>query len=229
MKHLELRPFLIKSFGEEWYNILQNHLHSDYFFNLGSKLKAEQTKYTVYPKQEDIFRAFRVTPFSLMKGVVLGQDPYHDSSATGLCFDNHYGMKISPSLTNILKELITDIPNPQVIQELEPWAEQGILMLNTALTVRQGEPNSHKEMWQIFTSTVLQEIAHRKDNLVWMMWGNQAQSYKRIIGNPTHSFICTSHPSPLGAYHGEIPFMGSKCFSKFNNELCKKNIEPIVW
>lgn len=138
-------------------------------------------------------------------------------------------MKISPSLTNILKELIADIPDPQVIQELEPWAEQGILMLNTALTVRQGEPNSHKEMWQIFTSTILQEIAYKKDNLVWMMWGNQAQYYKRLIDNKSHSFICTSHPSPLGAYHGEVPFMGSKCFSKFNNELIKKNIEPIIW
>lgn len=229
MKHLELRPFLIKSFGEEWYEVLQKHLHSDYFHMLGAKINAEQSKYTVFPENSNIFRAFRTTPFSSLKGVILGQDPYHDGSADGLCFSNKYGMKISPSLTNILKELIADIPEPQVIQELEPWAEQGILLLNTALTVRQGEPNSHKELWQIFTSTIIQEIAYKKDNLVWMMWGNQAQHYKQMIDNRTHSFVCTSHPSPLGAYHGEVPFIGSRCFSKFNNELIQKNIEPIVW
>lgn len=230
MKHLELTEFLRNSFGESWYDVLKDHLHSDYFYALGSKINEEESKYILYPSKENRFRAFRETPFNLLTSIIIAQDPYATASAAdGLCFSNSLVDKASPSLNNIFKELYEDIEEPSLDKDLSNWAKQGILMLNTALTVREGQPNSHKELWAIFTSTVIQTISEYKNDIVWMMWGNQAQYYKRIISNKTHGFVCTSHPSPLGAYHGDVPFIGSRCFSKFNNELRKRNKPEIIW
>jgi len=229
MKHIELAHFLIDSFGSEWYEILKDILHSDYFYQLGTILHEEQSKYTIYPSKKDRFRAFQETPFDKLKGIILGQDCYHDGSADGLCFSASLTDKRPPSLNNILKEMYEDIENPTLEEDLTGWAKQGILMLNTALTVREKSPNSHKELWSPFTKYLIQQISKHKDNIVWMMWGNQAQSYKYYIDNKTHSFVCTSHPSPLGAYHGERPFMGSRCFSQFNRELLVKNKQEIIW
>jgi len=230
MKHLHLQSFLIKSFGKDWYEMLKEHLHSDYFYQLGSLLNQEKSKYTIYPSDENMFRAFRITPFNSLKGVILGQDPYHDGSADGLCFSNSLTNKISPSLMNIFKELQFELDdNRYTDKDLSTWAVQGILMLNTALTVRKGEPDSHSHLWKIFTSSIIQTISEKKDDVIWMLWGSKAQFYKQLISNKSHGFVCTSHPSPLGAYQGETPFMGSRCFSDFNYELSIRNKQEIIW
>jgi len=184
-----------------------------------------------FPEGRFIFRAFNECSYEDTKVVLIGQDPYHDGSATGLCFDNIFDRKkTSPSLLNILKELHSDVgPVPEDINnktsDLEHLPSQGVLMLNTALSVEEGKAGSHTALWKPFMDEVFQCL-NQKDNIVWIMLGNHAKSYKSIITNPTHRFIEAVHPSPLSASRG---FFGSKIFSRTNQALEELGLSPINW
>ena len=192
---------------------------------------------TVYPSSHVLYRAFKECPLEEVKVVILGQDPYHDGSATGLCFDNIiFKDKMSPSLSNIKKEMLNEgiTVNEMAAPEycmLTHLPRQGVLLINTALTVEKGKPNSHKEIWKPFTDKVIEKL-NTKDNIVWVLWGANALSYKDKITNETHRFIISSHPSPLSCKNtlGKYPaFEGSKPFSKTNLYLEEMGKPPIQW
>lgn len=229
MKHLGLKPFVDKNFHPSWRDALGDFLYSQYFYELGIALNIERKKFIVYPEESNIFKAFQITPLNKLKGVILGMDPYHDGSADGLCFSNSITKIKSPSLSNIQKELNNDLKSDQILWDLSHWAEQGLFLFNTALTVRAHQAGSHTHLWRIFTSMVLQLIDANKDDVIWMLWGKQAQSYQYLIRNPSHGIVSSSHPSPLGAYGGANPFIGSRCFSKFNQELTAREKKEISW
>ncbi len=181
-----------------------------------------------YPKASNIFRAFEECGHDDLKVIILGQDPYHDNSATGLAFDNKVGSKISPSLRNILLELKDDVQIELLEKSnsyLQDWPSQGILLLNTALTVEPSKPLSHTELWKPFTEQLIIDL-NKKDNLIWIMWGKHAQSYKHLITNKTHIFIESAHPSPFSANKG---FLGSKPFSMCNAYLNTLSKSKINW
>lgn len=193
-----------------------------------------------YPAQQNIFRAFKECPLNELKVVILGQDPYHDGSANGLCFDVIIPCKrLPPSLANISKELQVDVPreDPWKVYDFEPTGgnlsylshlpTQGVLLLNTALTVLSKQAGSHTELWKPFTKLVI-EALNSKDDLVWILWGNHAKSFKQYITNPTHVFIEGGHPSPLNTSK-VVPFKGGKYFSRCNEVLKSKNKEEIRW
>ncbi|MHA1199822.1 MAG: uracil-DNA glycosylase [Candidatus Heimdallarchaeaceae archaeon] len=222
-------------FGEEWYNALDIILKSEYWRNLGQKIAKERGIYTIYPEKGSdlLFKAFRTTPLSEVKVVILGQDPYHDGSYDGFAFSNRESLRLSPSLQNILKEVESDIYDGlQVSQnpELERWAKQGVLLINTAHTVRKGNPASHLDYWRNFTSEVLQVLLKQDRTIVWMLWGKKA---KRAIEDEPwkpdqekHRFILSPHPSPFSAHTG---FFGSKPFSKANKYLEANGKSRIEW
>lgn len=183
----------------------------------------------IFPPGQDIFRAFDLTPLEKVKVVILGQDPYHgDGQANGLCFSVHKGIQTPPSLVNIFKEMHDDIgcdiPNNG---DLTKWAQQGVLLLNTILTVRAHEAFSHRKLgWENFTDAAIQIVAQQDRPIVFILWGGAARAKKVLIHNPKHLILEAPHPSPLSAYHG---FFGSKPFSKTNDYLTKMGIEPIDW
>lgn len=197
--------------------------------NIGPKL-LELESY--YPETRNIFRALNECDPENVKVIILGQDPYHDGSALGLSFDNIREQKrLSPSLRNILTEMMNDVGSCNFTSNLKSdtildnLPRQGILMLNTALTVEPHKANSHTELWANFTKTLIESL-NKKDNIVWIMWGNHAKSFKQYITNKTHHFIESAHPSPLSASRG---FFGSKPFSKTNEILTNLNLSPINW
>lgn len=197
--------------------------------NIGPKL-LELESY--YPETRNIFRALNECDPENVKVIILGQDPYHDGSALGLSFDNIREQKrLSPSLRNILTEMMNDVGSCNFTSNLKSdtildnLPRQGILMLNTALTVEPHKANSHTELWANFTKTLIESL-NKKDNIVWIMWGNHAKSFKQYITNKTHHFIESTHPSPLSASRG---FFGSKPFSKTNEILTNLNLSPINW
>lgn len=183
----------------------------------------------VFPPGQDIFRAFDLTPLENVKVVILGQDPYHgEGQANGLCFSVHKGIQIPPSLVNIFKEMHDDIgcaiPNNG---DLTKWAEQGVLLLNTILTVRAHEAFSHRGFgWENFTDAAIRVLAEEDRPLVFILWGGAARAKKKLIHNPKHYILEAPHPSPLSAYHG---FFGSKPFSRTNAYLEKAGLAPIDW
>jgi len=191
-------------------------------------IKEYRTK-TIYPDMYDIFNALHYTPYKDVKVVVLGQDPYHGpNQAHGLSFSVKPGVPAPPSLTNIYKELESDlgcyIPNNG---HLKKWADQGVMLLNAVLTVQAGQANSHKNMgWEHFTDRIISLLNHREDPLVFILWGRNAQSKQSLINNPNHYIIKSTHPSPLSAHRG---FLGSKPFSKANNFLVSIGKEAIDW
>jgi len=215
--------------SESWYLKLKNEFSKDYFVNLENFLKTEYENYTIYPKEENIFNALNLVKFEDVKVVIIGQDPYHEpNQAHGLSFSVEKDVNIPPSLQNIYKELQTDlgcyIPNNG---NLTKWAHQGVLLLNTVLTVRRGLANSHKDKgWEEFTKCVIQLLNAREKPVVFILWGRQARDKKRIITNPNNYIIESAHPSPLSAYNG---FFGSKPFSKTNNYLKAHNKKEINW
>ena len=219
-------------FGEEWYNALETVLKSVYWGNLGQKIAKERTVYTIYPEKGSdlLFKAFRTTPLSEVKVVILGQDPYHDGSYDGFAFSNRESLRLSPSLKNILKEVEADVYDGfQVSQnpELERWAEQGVLLINTAHTVRKGNPASHLEYWSRFTQEVLHLLSKQDRPIVWILWGNKARDAVRVINpNKEHLHLISPHPSPFSAHTG---FFGSKPFSKANEYLKSHGRENIRW
>ncbi|MCX6186140.1 MAG: uracil-DNA glycosylase [Bacteroidetes bacterium] len=215
---------------ESWGKILLEEFSKEYFQSLKQKLMTDKVKgCQILPPENQIFAALNITPFENVKVVILGQDPYHGiNQANGLCFSVNDGIPFPPSLSNIFKELKSDIgidiPNSG---NLSKWAEEGVLLLNTSLTVRLNEANSHNKIgWQNFTDRIIRELNNKKENIVFILWGANAQSKIGLINTTKHFVIKSAHPSPLSAYRG---FFGCKHFSKTNNYLISKNIKPINW
>lgn len=216
--------------NNSWDLILKDEFNSQYYQNLRQFLKKEYFTRTIYPPMDDIFNAFKYTDYNDVKAVILGQDPYHGAGqAHGLCFSVKKGIKPPPSLINIYKEQKTDlnIDQPFDSGDLTKWAKQGVLLLNTVLTVRESQPNSHKGMgWEQLTDRVIEILNNREKPVVFILWGANARSKKKLITNPNHLIIESAHPSPLSAYNG---FFGSKPFSRTNEFLIKNGQKPIDW
>lgn len=213
----------------DWKEILEEEFNKHYYKELRQLLKKEYEDYEIFPKAEDIFNAFNYTSYRDLKVLILGQDPYHDiGQAHGLAFSVKSGVKIPPSLRNIYKELNSDL-GIEIPREgyLKSWSEQGIMLLNTTLTVRAHSPMSHSKIgWEIFTDTVIKKINEKEEAVVYILWGNHARSKKKFITNKNHLIIESAHPSPLSATRG---FLGSRPFSRCNNFLISKNIDPPSW
>ena len=213
----------------DWNELLKDEFSKDYYLSLRELLKNEYTTKIIYPDKYDIFNALHYTSYKDVKVVILGQDPYHGpNQAHGLSFSVSPGVKIPPSLLNIYKELNSDlgcyIPNNGYLKK---WADQGVLLLNTSLTVRAGEANSHKNKgWEIFTDKIISLINEKTDPVVFLLWGNNAINKKKLITNKQHLILSSTHPSPLSASRG---FFGSKPFSKINKFLISVNKAPIDW
>lgn len=191
----------------------------------------EKTEEKYYPQSEDIFNCFYKTSFNNVKIVLLGQDPYHNGSATGLCFDVKFGNKINPSLQNIYKELENEGYYPTKDGNLENWAKQGILLLNTSLTVLEGCPESHIDLWTGFIKKVFEKLSE-KDFIIWVILGKKASDWKECITNKNHIILEATHPSPFSAYKAsgeQMSFIGSNIFKNVNKELYNRRIEKISW
>ncbi|MBC8060144.1 MAG: uracil-DNA glycosylase [Clostridiaceae bacterium] len=213
----------------DWMELLEDQFDMDYYKALHAFLNQEYSSGTVYPDRYDIFNALNYTSYMNVKVVILGQDPYHGPNQShGLCFSVKPGVPIPPSLVNIYKELKDDlgctIPDNGYLKK---WADQGILLLNTSLTVRGGEANSHRNKgWETFTDSVISLLNKREKPIVFILWGNNAISKEKLITNKAHFIIKSVHPSPLSAHRG---FFGSKPFSKTNNFLQSVDEKPIDW
>lgn len=215
---------------ESWKEVLEEEFKKPYFKHIAEHLKTEKEQgKTIYPPGPLIFNAFQQTPFDEVKVVLLGQDPYHGPrQAMGLSFSVNDGVPPPPSLVNIFKELHDDIgvPIPKT-GNLTPWARQGVLLLNASLTVRAGEPMSHAKIgWHHFTDTVIHKVSERKENIVFLLWGRFAQEKISLIDTRKNHILKAAHPSPLSANNG---FFGCRHFSKTNEFLVKKGIDPIDW
>jgi len=214
---------------ESWKEALKSEFAHPYMEELKAFLVEEKKNYTIFPRGSHIFNAFNSTPFDSVKAVILGQDPYHGpGQAHGLSFSVQHGVKLPPSLQNIFKELVDDMgctyPNSG---DLSAWANQGVLLLNTLLSVRQGEPFSHKDHgWERFTDEVIRSISRGRENVVFILWGAPAQKKAALIDATKHLILKAPHPSPLSSYRG---FFGSKPFSRTNEYLTQRKIDPIQW
>ncbi|MGZ3839756.1 MAG: uracil-DNA glycosylase [Flavisolibacter sp.] len=213
-----------------WKKVLKEEFKKPYFTQIVQHLKTEREQgKTIYPPGPLIFNAFDKTPFPNVKVVILGQDPYHGPrQAMGLSFSVPRGVPPPPSLINIFKELHDDVgvPLPQN-GDLTPWAEKGVLLLNASLTVRAGEPMSHSRIgWHIFTDQVISTVSTLKDDIVFLLWGKFAQEKTNLIDGRKHHILKAAHPSPLSANNG---FFGCRHFSKTNQYLMKKGLDPIDW
>lgn len=215
--------------NNDWQDIISDEFDKPYYQELRAFLKIEYGTQTIYPDKHDIFNAFRLTPYSEIKVVLIGQDPYHGpGQAHGLSFSVKPGIPAPPSLINIFKEMHDDlgiaIPNHGF---LESWARQGVLLLNTVLTVRAGEAHSHRmKGWETFTDEVIRAINLKNEPVVFWLWGKPAQEKEKLITNPHHLILKAPHPSPLSVYRG---FYGCKPFSKTNEFLIKIGKAPIDW
>jgi uracil-DNA glycosylase len=216
---------------KSWFEVLKDEYDKDYFLKLQSFLNNEEKlKTTIYPSKADVFNAFNITPFEQVKVVILGQDPYHGAGqAHGLSFSVQDGIKPPPSLKNIYKELEGDLDYFKKPEHgnLTSWAKQGVLLLNATLTVKASTPGSHqKKGWENFTDVVIKTLSDKKENLIFILWGNFAQQKASLINQGKHYIIKSAHPSPFSAYNG---FFGSKPFSKTNEFLTKNGLTPIDW
>ena len=213
----------------DWNPILRQEFNKPYWAELQNYILDQRASHMVFPAHSDMFRAFHLTSFAALKVVILGQDPYHGvGQANGLCFSVSTGVSFPPSLRNIFKELEDDVgvSKPQS-GDLAAWAEQGILLLNTTLTVRQGAPASHQgKGWETFTDEVIRCISQKKEKIVFVLWGASARRKKSLIDVTKHTCIESVHPSPLSAYRG---FFGSKPFSKINQLLKQQGVTEIDW
>ena len=213
---------------KSWHEILKDEFEKDYFKNLQSFLDYEYSHYEIFPKEENIFNALNFVPLDKIKVVIIGQDPYHEpGQAMGLSFSVPENIEIPPSLVNILKEIEEDLSIKCLKNgNLERWARQGVLLLNTVLTVRRAQANSHKDKgWEILTKKIIEIIGKRKEPVVFLLWGSYAQKYSELI-EKQHLVLKAPHPSPLSAYRG---FFGCKHFSKCNEFLEKNNFSPVNW
>lgn len=213
----------------DWLDAIEDEFKKPYYTQLYEFVKEEYSTQQIFPPADDIFNAFHFTPLSKVKVVILGQDPYHNiNQAHGLCFSVQPEVEIPPSLFNIYQELHTDldcyIPNNGYLKK---WADQGVLLLNTVLTVRAHQANSHQgKGWEKFTDAVIQAVNEQDRPIVFILWGRPAQKKKAMLSNPKHLILEAPHPSPLSASRG---FFGSKPFSKTNQFLTEHGIEPIDW
>ena len=215
--------------GNDWDEKIGKEFEKEYYLKLRNFLKEEYTSHTVFPDMYDLFSALKATPYSKVKVVILGQDPYHEpGQAHGMAFSVKPGVQIPPSLLNMYKEINSEFgyPVPKT-GYLMKWAEQGVLLLNTVLTVRSGEANSHQNKgWEIFTDEIIRQLNARRDGIVFLLWGNNAKKKKELITNPQHYILETVHPSPLSASRG---FMGCGHFKKANEFLISNLKSPIDW
>lgn len=214
---------------KSWLEALQQEFDAPYFVNLKRFLLEEKSKHRIYPQGGKIFAAFDHTPFNAVKVVILGQDPYHgEGQAHGLCFSVPGDVPLPPSLQNIFKEIKNDLGiDIPVSGNLEKWAKQGVLLLNATLTVRAGCAGSHQgKGWELFTDQVIRIISERKENVVFLLWGNYAIAKRLLINQSKHHVLTAPHPSPLSVSRG---FFGCRHFSKTNNLLTTTGHEPIDW
>lgn len=215
--------------GNDWDLALKEEFEKDYFLKINDFINKEYETKTIYPPYDEIFNAFKLTPLNEVKVVILGQDPYHEKGqAHGLAFSTPAGRPKPRSLNNIFKEINAEYDYP--IPEsgcLESWANQGVFLLNTVLTVEEGNANSHSKCgWQIFTDNVIKLLDCQTQPIVFMLWGKQAEKKKELIKNPNHLVLITSHPSPFSARRG---FFGSNHFIKANEFLKQNNLKEINW
>ena len=223
-----------------WKDALKDEFEKDYFIKLTEFVRNEYRQHTCYPPGNEIFNAFNLCPLSKVKVVILGQDPYHgEGQAEGLCFSVKTGIALPPSLINIFKEVKDDIgTKPQIIKDLQGkdmydgslrrWAEQGVFLLNTCLSVRQHEAFSHsRQGWESFTDAVIKIISEKQEHVVFMLWGGPARTKKKIIDTSKHLVLESVHPSPLSANRGG--WFGNHHFSRCNAWLQEKGLTPIVW
>ncbi len=215
--------------GTGWDVALRDALNSSWYKNLLKEVQQQRKYNQVFPPEKDVFRAYQLTHFEDVKVVIIGQDPYHgEGQANGLAFSVHRGIKIPPSLRNIYKELAanTDFFIPSH-GDLTTWAEQGVLMINSVLTVNEGHPGSHKNVgWQQFTDEAISSLSHNRQGLIFLLWGNYAIEKEKLINVEKHHVLKAMHPSPLSAYRG---FFGCKHFSKVNHILVKQHKKPVDW
>ena len=215
--------------GNSWDQVLEEEFHKEYYLQLREFLKEEYGSRTIYPEMHNIFHALKVTPYEKVRAVILGQDPYHEpGQAHGLCFSVQKGVQPPPSLVNIFKELQEDLGIDSPGHGcLEHWAEGGVLLLNTVLTVRAHEAHSHKgKGWETFTDQVIRKLNERPEPMMFILWGRPASAKADLITNPQHEIIMGAHPSPLSAHRG---FWGGRYFSRTNDFLVRAGQEPIDW
>lgn len=214
--------------NKKWDLVLKDEIKKDYFKKLGVFVKTEYKNKKCFPAYSNIFNALRYTDYDEVKVVILGQDPYHGlNEAHGLSFSVQKGVNRPPSLNNIFKELYNDLGIKRQNNDLTDWAKQGVLLLNSVLTVEMDHPLSHKDKgWEVFTDYIIKSLNERKKPVVFILWGNYARSKKTLITNERHMIIESAHPSPLSASRG---FFGSKPFSKTNECLKKFGFKPIEW
>lgn len=217
------------SIGNDWDGILADLFESENYKKIREFLKKEYAQYTVYPSMYDIFNAFKLTPYEKVKAVLLGQDPYHEpGQAQGLCFSVKEGIPKPPSLVNIFKEMKSDLGyDPPESGDLTKWAKEGVLLLNTTLTVRRAQANSHKNCgWTEFTDEVIRRLSSRETPMAFILWGGNARAKKPLIDGKKHLILECAHPSPLSCYNG---FFGCRHFSKTNAFLQAKGLGEIDW
>ena len=215
--------------GNSWDDLLKDEFQKDYYLKLRQFLIGEYKNHTVYPDMHDIFNALVNTPYEDVKVVILGQDPYHEpGQAHGMCFSVKPGVKTPPSLVNIYKELKDDLGiEPHSDGYLMKWAEQGVLLMNTCLTVREHQANSHRNKgWEILTDKIIELLNQREKPMVFILWGANAKSKIRLITGKQHLILTGAHPSPLSAYNG---FFGGRYFSRANEFLVSTGQEPVDW
>lgn len=215
--------------GNEWDELLKDEFTKEYYLKLREFLKVEYSTRRIYPNMYDIFNSLKFTSYSDVKAVIIGQDPYHGAGqAHGLCFSVQKGTAIPPSLQNIYKEIYSDLGIPPANHGyLKKWADSGVLLMNTVLTVREGQANSHRGMgWEIFTDRVIELLNQRDKPIVFLLWGGNAKQKMRLITNPNHLILQAAHPSPLSAYNG---FFGCRHFSKANEFLTANGMTPVDW
>lgn len=214
--------------GNSWDKILNEEFKKDYFKSLAKFLNEETKHKIIYPDKINLFRALKLTPYENVNVVILGQDPYHgEGEANGLCFSVNYGIQTPPSLQNIFKELKSDLDITRTNTDLTDWAKQGILLLNTVLTVEKDKAFSHRNKgWEIFTDKIIEKLNEKTNPIVFVLWGNAARDKKKILTNPIHSIVESAHPSPLSYSRG---FKNSRPFSKINDILAKNGKSKINW
>jgi uracil-DNA glycosylase len=214
--------------GNSWDDILRSDFESQNYRDLREFLKSEYSTHKIYPDMYDIFNALKLTAYEDVKAVILGQDPYHgENQAHGLCFSVKPSVETPPSLLNIFKEIESDVGIKNTSPYLVPWAKQGVLLLNTVLTVRAGLANSHRNKgWEALTNSIIQNLNKRVKPMVFMLWGGNAREKKALITSPWHLVLESVHPSPLSAYAG---FFGCRHFSKCNKFLEEHGETPVNW
>ena len=213
----------------DWFSVLSHEIKKPYFVELSEKIDIAYLSKEVFPPKKDLFKALQLCPFESVKVVIIGQDPYHGfGQAHGLCFSVNAGQKLPPSLKNIFKELSTDLPGFIIPSSgnLEAWAHQGVLLLNSIMTVEAGFPGSHKQLgWEQFTNAIIRLISDKKENVVFLLWGIYAAAKSELVDQTRHLVLKAAHPSPLA----RGAFFGCRHFSLTNKFLADKGLKPVNW